>query len=342
MDPAAASDPVEAVLSAHEDGRLLALRTSGTTGDPRWVVRTTASWWASFAAYAELAGIDSSSGVWIPGPLTATMNLFAAVQARAVGAALVPGVGDGADRATHAVLTPAALIAHLDDLPAGAHAIVAGDRLSPDLAARAGVRGVFVSHYYGASELSFVAWGAHADDLVAFPGVDVEAREGVLWSRSAFHAVDVAGSDGWASVGDRGTVTPTADGQRVRVDGRADDAVTTAGATVLSRDVERVLQQAAPGRVAVIGLAHARLGQLVAAVVEDEHQLLGLRRAARAGLVDAAQPRVWFAGPDSWPTTIKGETDRHRLHQAAEAGALRRLSVRGACSSRASSGSDED
>ena len=109
-----APDPVAAVLAARDEGRDLILTTSGTTGVPRTVVRTTESWWASFAPYTDLSGVTAGSRVWVPGPLTGTMNLFAAVHARVVGASLVER-----GRASHACLTPALLDRHLDLLPRG-------------------------------------------------------------------------------------------------------------------------------------------------------------------------------------------------------------------------------
>src|SRR5688500_12375041 len=100
------ADPVEAVLSAQAEGRLISLTTSGTTKRPRSVVRTAASWVDSFPAVSRLTGIGPGSRVWVPGPLTASMNLFAAVHARCVGAAVATApVG-----ATHACLTPATLV----------------------------------------------------------------------------------------------------------------------------------------------------------------------------------------------------------------------------------------
>lgn len=324
------------MLAAHADGRRLALRTSGTTGSPRWVVRTTASWWTSFDAYADLAGIDSAARVWVPGPLTATMNLFAAVQARVAGAELITQVWpEEPERITHATLTPSQLMGLRPRLAEGCRVIVAGDRLSPQLADQAQREGLTVSHYYGASELSFIAWGSHAEDLRAFPGVEVESRQGVLWSRSAFHAEEPPQMDdeGWASVGDRGAIEATAEGVRVLVSGRAEDAITTAGATVLTADVEAVLAPHASARAAAVGISHPRLGQVVAVVLEEPEDASALRAPARDGLVEAAQPRIWFAGPQPWPTTSKGETDRHRLRLAAEAGSLRRLTGRDACPS---------
>src|SRR3954464_10904910 len=132
---AAAADPVAAVLEAHDRGELIALRTSGTTSEPRAVVRTTSSWFDSFAHATQLAGVHRRARVWLPGPLSATMNLFAAVHARYTGATVV----DAPDDATHAHLTPGSLQAALQqraDLTAG-HVVVAGVRLSPRWCGRA-------------------------------------------------------------------------------------------------------------------------------------------------------------------------------------------------------------
>src|SRR4051812_12098228 len=181
---AAAADPVAAVLEAHDRGELIALRTSGTTSEPRAVVRTTSSWFDSFPQVTQLAGVHRRARVWVPGPLSATMNLFAAVHARYSGATVV----DASDGATHAHLTPAMLRQALDrgtDL-AGVHVVVAGDRLPRDLADRTRATGAQVSHYYGAAELSFVAWGRHEEDLRPFPAVEVQIRDGVLWVRSPY------------------------------------------------------------------------------------------------------------------------------------------------------------
>ena len=145
-----APDPVAAVLAARVEGRDLVLTTSGTMGVPRTVVRTTESWWASFAPYTDLSGVTAGSGLGA-GPLTGTMNLFAAVHASVVGASVVER-----GRATHACLTPALLDRHLDLLPWGTRVTVAGDALSPPSPTRPSGPGSRCAHYYGAAELSFV------------------------------------------------------------------------------------------------------------------------------------------------------------------------------------------
>ncbi|MGN6578103.1 MAG: AMP-binding enzyme [Nocardioides sp.] len=312
VDLAAAEDPVAAFRAAHHAGSPVLLRTSGSLVEPRAVVRTTHSWTASFAAVSELAGIGPAARIWVPGPLTASMNLFAVVHAAFAGARLAPSPAT----ATHPGITPAALARALDahDL-AGLTVIVAGDRLGPGLHDRARVSGAAVHHYYGAAELSFVAWGPHADALRLFPGVRARIRSGEIWVRSPYLCSDYRGpagalrrdGDGFATVGDRGEL----DGDRLVVHGRA-DAVTTGGATVQVADIEAVLAPAARGDVAVVGVPHPELGAVVAAVLtaaDDKDELADL---ARRLLAPAARPRLWFHCPDP-PLTDAGKLDRAGL-----------------------------
>jgi long-chain acyl-CoA synthetase len=327
VDVLAAADPVQAVLDAHADGRRIAVRTSGTTSRPRAVVRSAASWVDSFPAVSELSGIGRGSRVWLPGPLTASMNLFAAAHARAVAADVVPTPGG----ATHACLTPAALTGALDDGVdlAGVHVVVAGDRLTRRLAARAAAVGARTSHYYGAAELSFVAWGSHDDDLRVFPGVAVAIRDGVVWARSPWLSLGYLEGegplrttpDGWATVGDRGVL----DDGVLTVTGRGSDAVLTGGVTVLVDDVERALRAACGADVVVVGVPHPRFGQLVAAVLPDRAAVVAARAAARA-LPTAQRPRRWFALP-SWPVTGAGKVDRAAVAELAASGRLEPVPV---------------
>lgn len=308
--------------------RTLLLRTSGTSGTARGVVRTAASWASSFAAVSELFDVTEASRIWVPGPLTATMNLFAAVHALHAGASLV----DRAAGATHAVLTPAALdrilAAAPSDLLRPPRVLVAGDRLDVRLHDRAVAAGLEVAHYYGAAELSFVAWGPHADHLHPFPGVEVDSRDGTLWARSPFLAQGyrgdpgpfVVGPDGFGTVGDLGEVR---DG-RVVVHGRGNEAVTTAGATVLVADVERVLRPAASGELLVVPAPHPSLGAVVGCVLTDPADRAVLTEVARTRLDPAARPRLWFHLVQL-PVGPHGKADRAAVRELVAAGRLPRM-----------------
>jgi long-chain acyl-CoA synthetase len=308
----AADDPVAAFLAAHDAGELVALATAGTTTGPRSVVRTTRSWLDSFSTVERLTGLDGSSRVWVPGPLTATMNLFAAVHARVLGATLV----DSPDDASHAVLAPGGL----DDPESlsGVTVVVAGDRLDRERHDAAVCAGARVHHYYGAAELSFVAWGSHADDLAPFPGVDVSVRAGVIWVRTPYLCAGYdgppgplrVGADGYATIGDRGSLH---DGV-LTVAGRA-DAVQVGTATVEPADVEAVLRPAARGDLAVVGVPHGGLGAVLAVALTESSDLEQVRRTARHELSGPLLPRLWFHVPHL-PRTGIGKVDRTALVSA--------------------------
>jgi long-chain acyl-CoA synthetase len=311
---------VSALLTAYRAGSLISVRTSGSTGYPRRVIRTAASWVDSFTIVAELTALQPGSRAWIPGPFTATMNLYAAALVRYAGARTVAEVGS----ATHAFLTPAGLTDLLDQAgPSDLSIVVAGDRLRPELADHAEHRGWHVSHYYGAAQLSFVAWGRDAASLRAFPRVDIRVRSGELWVSSPWLCEREVAPPGvpssmmeeldpdtgvrWASVGDRGEL---AEG-RVRIAGRT-DVVVVGGATVLISEVEAALRDVTSGEVYAVASPHDRLGSVVTAVYTNPADLTRLRSHARTVLDRQRRPVRWLQAA-ALPTTAAGKVDRGAL-----------------------------
>jgi long-chain acyl-CoA synthetase len=325
-------------------GTELAMTTSGSTARdgaaPRVVARTSASWLASAAPLAALASLGSDDRVAVTGPLHVSMHLYAVLHALWLGATATDRVAGAS--VVHA--TPTRL-ARLVGASAPPHAaIVAGAAMGEAVRARVAERGIRLTEYYGAAELSFVLAGT-GGALAPFPGVDVELRAGAagdeheLWARSPYLALDVIGGDdgpdgdggdgaggmrrdrrGFATVGD--LAETTADGG-IRVLGRGDAAITIAGATVPAEQVEARLA-AVPGvrAVAVIGESHELLGQRIAAVLEldDGVALESVVAAARAGLSPVELPRRWFV--HALPRTDSGKVARGALRDAVVAGRL--------------------
>jgi long-chain acyl-CoA synthetase len=110
------------------------------------------------------------------------------------------------------------------------------------------------------------------------------------------------------TVGDRGEVV----NGRVRVVGRGDEAVVTAGATVLVAEVEAALGEASGHPVKVVGLPHPDLGEVVCGVVSDQRLIESVRTHSRNILDPAQRPRRWFVVPDL-PLTSAGKLDRLAL-----------------------------
>ena len=283
----------------------LATCTSGSTGAPRAVLRTRASWTASHAAFSALTAAGPGRTVLVPGPLSGSLYLYGAVHTLVeAGTLLLEPVGTGLPwDVAHLVPAQLATLLATDRNLAGRTAVVSGAAVPDQVTAAAAARGLEVLAYYGAAELSFVAMGHAGTPLRPFPWVEVVVREGVVWVRSPYLGLRYLGTsggpwrtdpDGWASVGDHGAVY--ASGGLVVV-GRGETAVTTGGATVLVEEVEAVLRRL-PGvaDVVVVGTPHPALGEVVTAVVVPQPGggVETWRAAAVAALAPAARPRRWY------------------------------------------------
>ncbi|WP_424346338.1 class I adenylate-forming enzyme family protein [Kocuria sp. CH-021] len=179
--------------------------TSGTTALPKGFRRSRASWQRSFAASAEHFGLAPQDRVLAPGPLSASLNLYALSECLHAGATFVtlPRFDVAAARAaisghgvTRLVLVPTMLRVLAERGPAGgadasgvSTIVCAGQKLDPGTlaAARRWAPRAMIWEYYGAAELGFVAARCHpageavpeaASDAgtavgTAFPGVEL-------------------------------------------------------------------------------------------------------------------------------------------------------------------------
>ena len=321
-----AADGIADLLPPGTELALLTSGSSGHAGTPRVVARTNASWLASAGPLARLTGLGGGDRIAATGPLHVSMHLYATLHALWLGATAT----DSVTGATAAHATPTRLARMLDGPTVPPTAIVAGAASTDALRRRAAARGIRVTEYYGAAELSFVAAGRDGR-LDPFPGVEVELRRGdaghEVWAWSPYLALGAVGggmlrrgADGFATVGD--LAERTADGG-IRILGRGDAAITTAGATVLAEHVEACLT-ALPGvdASAVLGEGHEVLGQRILAVVElaDGVDLEQVVTAARATLSPVELPRRWFV--HAVPRTDSGKIARGLLRDALADGAL--------------------
>lgn len=301
----------------------LVLFGSGSTGFPRGIIRTWDSWQASLAPLSDLTGASSADVIAVPGPLSSTMNLYACVHAAEIGATTVT---TWSDRVTLAHVVAPAVDGVLDRVARGElqnlrMLVTTGDRLPDAVHARAHDLGVPIGEYYGAAELSFVGWRTSAGAFCDFPGVTTQIREGELWVSSEYVAREPLSdpgswrqADSWHTVGDTAHMTTTR-GWLVR--GRGDQAVTTAGHTVLVEEVEADLR-AIPGinDCAVAGKHHATLGEILVAVVETSEVVPVLKRAVASWPI-AVQPRRWLR-VEHLPRTVGGKIDRAAVRRIVE------------------------
>lgn len=319
VDPRA---PVDKELNVSlPDTAAWAVFTSGTTGAPKIVVRTAQSWQVAFGPLDAQLGLSPGDGLWMPVHQVSSMALFSAAWAHDSQLALViPTTDDlGLDRAVVAHVTPQWLVHLVELLEAGTPStigtvLVGGDRLPAQLAKRAERLGLRVVPYVGASELSLIAWDT-GNGMRAFDGVTTRIADGELWVASQQVALDVIGGtlrteviDGvrWATIGDRVNQTHGV----LEFLGRGDEAILTAGATVVPGDVERIIT-AHPQVAAclVLGQPDAVLGQRVVAWFEGTPEIWQLRHWVRSRLPKAAQPVQWRR-VEALPRTASGKIRR--------------------------------
>lgn len=328
--------------------------TSGSTGEPRIVLRTHESWSSSFVVVGELLGAERGDVLYLPSPPVSSLSLYSIAHAAVAGfeLALPRTRAVSARDFAEATLfhgTPRALRSVVEMLEADADirrrhrmrsALVGGSDLDPVLRSRAEQLGLRVVSYYGAAELSFVAVD-HGDGMYAFEGVELTTREGELWVRSPYCALRYlrrdgrqpmrVDADGWASVGDVAELAGGGPrGPLLRLRGRRDGAILSASATVVPGDVEAVLR-GVPGvlDVVVLGVPNAGVDELVGAVIETAADGSGptvseLRRRVAESLVPSARPRLWFGMPEL-PRTANGKPARAELRRRVLSGEVKTL-----------------
>ncbi|MCZ4520629.1 AMP-binding protein [Rhodococcus ruber] len=284
----------------------LLVATSGSTGSPKPLERTAASWVDSFPEFTEITDIRPTDSVLITGPLHATMHLFAAVHALWLGAC----VTDDPARATAVHAVPALLRDVLRRMPHARVAVAAGAGLDDAAAHTISAQHIRSVEYYGSAELSLVAARVTGEHAALRLLRDVEARteDGYLFVRSPYAAL---GATGWFGVGDLAELND----RELLVHGRGDAAINVGGTTVVAEDVERILTALDGVRAAAaIGSPHSVLGETVSAVIElDGTRDLDVVRAdARAVMTKEALPRKWTV-VQQLPRTPSGKIARKAL-----------------------------
>ena len=315
VDVLADADPAGAFLSAHDHGTPVLLRTSGTSGTPRTVVRTTTSWVLSFPAVESLTGF----GRRVPG--------------------LDPGTSHGDDEpvrrraravrrcrswSTRRIGRPTGSSRRRRCTPCSARApgSTACARWSPETGSASGCatapRPPGWPSATTTARPSSPSWRGGRTRATS-PRSPVSSSRCATASftcgrRTSPTATPRArgrssgGADGFATVGDRGILR---DGV-LTVTGR-DDVVLTGGATVHVADVEGSLRGGATGALVVVGIPHPRLGAVVAVALENRDDVEPLRALSRAELDrDASAAPVVRAGPAPPDRGGQGRQGRRR------------------------------
>ncbi|AZL58513.1 AMP-dependent synthetase [Tabrizicola piscis] len=317
---------------AEGDQPLFETLSSGSTGQPRRIVRTQASWTASFAVNAGF-GIGPGARVAVLGRLVHSLSLYGAIEGLHLGADVhlldllrpdrqLTALADR--RITHLYATPAQLRLLGPGLCPDLRVIlVGGSKLDPVLrsAVRAMAPAARVHEFYGAAEASFITL---ADDTTPegavgrpYPGVELAVRAGEIWVKSPYLFTSYAGDpgtarwqDGWLSVGEVGRME---DGI-LYLHGRAGRMVTVADQNVFPEEIEGFMATL-PGltQAAVLPVPDAKRGTVLVALVQGDRTVeTGVLAALRAKLGPLKAPKalIWV---EDWPTLPSGKTDLRAL-----------------------------
>ncbi|MFM7444958.1 MAG: AMP-binding protein [Tabrizicola sp.] len=326
-----------------QDQPILETLTSGSTGQPRRICRTQASWTASFAVNATL-GIGPGARVATLGRLIHSLSLYGAVEGLHLGAE-VHHLADlrpdrqrralAARRITHLYATPAQLRLLLGPgtVPDLRLILVGGSKLDPVL--RTGLQSLApiaqIREFYGAAETSFITLADETTPAASvgrpYPGVDLHLGPGgEVWVRSPYlflgYGADAGRNlqrrqvtaarwrDGWLSVGEIGELR---DGF-LYLKGRAGRMVKVADQNVFPEEIEALLETL-PGvtRAAVLPVPDPLRGHALVAVVQgDAGHEVGILVTLREKLGPTRSPKalIWR---DDWPVLASGKTDLKAL-----------------------------
>lgn len=312
--------------------------TGGSSGIPRRIRRTQASWIASFTVNAGLFGIGPDSRVAVLGGLIHSLALYGAVEALHLGAELHLLADLRPDRQRAALAargvhllyaTPAQLrllvAAGGPALPDLRCALVGGSKLDPALRASLAqmAPACAVHEFYGAAEASFITLAGpdtHPDAVgAAYPGVELRVVNGEVWVKSPYlfegYASDPGSArwrDGWLSVGEMGSLK---DGQ-LYLAGRATRMVKVADQAVYPEEIETfLLAQTGVTQAAVLPRPDGLRGMHLVAVLQgDAAQAQAIHQALRAQFGPLKSPKtlIWR---DEFALLPSGKPDLARLGQ---------------------------
>jgi len=302
---------------AGHSGTDLLCETSGSSGAPKVIRRTPASWQASFVVNAAALDLGPLSCVALFSGFGASLALYAALEAAHHGAAIVGLAQVRPDRWAAALAAQGATVLYLTPvqldlicaagipLPAVQHIMVGGGRLSAQTitASARTCPNARLIQFYGAAETSFITWtdaNTPAGSVgKPYPGVTLRLdSKGVIWVRSPylFHSYaqgsssDTEWKGGLLTVGEVGRLD--ADGN-LFVLGRSSRMVTVSDHNVFPEAVEAFLAALVPGaQAAVVALPDARRGARLVAVLGGDCDMAeaDVLRACRKQLGPLAAP----------------------------------------------------
>jgi len=326
------------------------LRSGGTTGAPKTIRRSHASWIANFETNAAHLGLGTTDRYGVLGLPVHSLALYAIIEAAHVGAnihylgglrprrqaQILANVGASVLYATPTQLR--LLVAAGVALPTIRHVICGGGRLSGSLHERIAElcpNGVF-REFYGAAETSFVAWGDGSGPAGsvgrAYPGVEIRIaaatgeRFGEIWVRSPYlfeaylegDSSITRRADGFLTLGEMGALDQEG---YLYIAGRRNRMVTIADQNVFPEDIEAwFLSDPEVVHCAVLPTFDAQRGHRLVAVIGNDltpDRRDALLSGCRAAFGPLVAPRRLLTLRD-FPVTAAGKPNLAAIAERVE------------------------
>lgn len=334
--------------SAAQSPQRIYCESSGSTGAPKLIRRSPASWQASFEINQQHFGIRPSDRYAILGHLGHSLSLYGALEAPHLGAdlALLSDLGPRQQAAAlrdHQISTLYATPSQLEMLlradtglfPDVTRILFGGGRPDPSFRQRLSRHfpAARQTEFFGASETSFIsisdAQTPPGSVGRAYPGVSLRIGDnlppgeiGEIWVQSPYLFEGYERGDspltrwqnGFLSIAELGRVDENG---YLYLMGRSARMVTVADHNVYPEAIEALLQ-AQPGiqSAAVITPRDPQRGAIVVAAIVPDPETTpdepALRRTCRAELGNAAVPRLFWHLPEL-PMLAAGKPDLQQL-----------------------------
>jgi len=324
----------------------LLIATSGSSGEPKCVMLSSANLAAAVAASQHCLPLRQDD-VWLDClPLYHVGGMMILHRCAAAGATVLLHQGFDVERVwtdirtaqvSHVSLTPP-MLARLLDIAHGAappsalqYVLVGGAAVAPELARRARECGWPLCRSYGMSETAalFAAACDVGQGVMPLPGFEVrsvgtEGEPDVIAVRGAALMLGYANptlapgdglQDGWFITSDLGYRD---DAGRLHVTGRRDDMLVSGGANVHPAEIEALLLTFPGVRdAAVTALSDPIWGDRLVALLVGEVDMAELDAWSRARLAGATHPRLWRRVAEL-PRNTLGKLQRKELRTMVE------------------------
>lgn len=327
-------DAAPALSLAGQDHLLV--RTSGSSGSPKVIRRSAASWIASFETNAALFDIKPNDIYAVLGGFETSLSLYAVTEALHLGADVL-ALGRMSPRAQKEALvaheatalyaTPTQLRLltrdRSDRIKGVRYVLCGGGKL--DQTTREAAESTFTNatffEFFGSAETSFITLSdintPEGSVGCAYPEVEIKVQDDEIWVKSPYlfdgysegSSKETRWENGFLSIGEMGLLDANG---ALFLKGRKSRMVTVADQNVFPEDIEAILSSVvSPRNVAAIPVIDALRGHHFLAVIEgesDETLAAKALDACRHALASVAVPkRVVFL--EAFPLLGSGKPD---------------------------------